>query len=211
MNVRILITGFEPFTTGRGLRLECNPTADIARRVASAVPGAECSVLPVSFVATRASLEALFEDTQPTHWLGLGYAPHREQVDVEMVALNLEHAPSGDNDGDRPNMRTLITDGPVALRSPMNLEAALERFQAHGIEAQGSLHAGAFLCNQVFYLGCHRVSRVDSMVMAGFIHVPPMDDFASFDAALIDILRSYLSASQVSQQSASSVQSATKE
>ena len=92
----ILVTGFEPFTTGQGLKLDHNPTGDIAMAVASRLNSAHGSVLPVSFAKTKASLLDLFEKHRPTHWLGMGFAPHRTTSDVEGVALNLEHAVRGD-------------------------------------------------------------------------------------------------------------------
>ena len=52
----ILLTGFEPFTTGQGLELTHNPTAEIAMSVAASVEGVRGAVLPVSFERTRACL-----------------------------------------------------------------------------------------------------------------------------------------------------------
>ena len=97
----ILVTGFEPFTTGQGLKLKHNPTGDIAMAVGARLDNAIGSVLPVSFAKTKASLLDLFDKHKPTHWLGMGFAPHRTTIDVEVVALNLEHAVRGVRDGRR--------------------------------------------------------------------------------------------------------------
>ena len=98
----VLITGFEPFTTGKGLVLDRNPTGEIARAVGSTVDACTGRVLPVSFKDTRAQLEALLEELAPTYWVGMGFAPHRTTLDLEAIALTVEHAVHGDNDGECP-------------------------------------------------------------------------------------------------------------
>ena len=180
----ILLTGFEPFTTGQGRVLEHNPTAEIVSRVAMSREGVTSAVLPVSFTSTRARLTALWDAHQPRIWVGLGYAPHREMVDVETVALNVEHAPRGDNDGAAPIDRPIVEGAPLAYRTRMNAAAAAAVFSAHGVIAQAAFHAGTFLCNQTFFLGCHRVATGDDLALAAFVHVPPMACYDAFDAAL---------------------------
>ena len=126
---------------------------------------------------------------KPRAWVGLGYAPHRTQVDIETIALNIEHATRPDNDGDQPFMRPIIENAPLAYRTRFDVPSAVSHFAAHGIEAFPCLHAGAFLCNQTFYLGCHRVETASPLSLAAFIHVPPMDCYAQFSAGLKACLR----------------------
>jgi len=64
----MLLTGFEPFTTGQGVKLDHNPTADIVKRVAARVPGVTAAVLPVSYRATPQALHGLFEQHRPRDW-----------------------------------------------------------------------------------------------------------------------------------------------
>jgi len=184
----LLLTGFEPFTTGQGLTLKHNPTADIARRLGAALPDVTGAVLPVSYAETRVALTRLWDVQRPRRWIGLGYAPHRRQVEVETVALNVEHAARGDNDGVTPTDRAIVEDGPLAYRSRVNTVDAAALWGAHGVSAVPGFHAGTFLCNQVFYLGCHRVETVGDLESALFIHVPPMDDFTAFEAGLADLI-----------------------
>jgi pyroglutamyl-peptidase len=183
----VLLTGFEPFTTGQGLALTHNPTADIVERVARRMEGVTAAVLPVSFAATPAALGALFDRHHPRVWLGLGYAPHRATLDIETVAVNVEHAARGDNDGARPFMGEVVAGGPAAYRTRLDVQAAIRAFAVHGVEAAVGFHAGTFMCNQVFYLGCHRC-EAGELDMAAFIHVPPMDDYAAFEAGLADLV-----------------------
>ena len=188
----ILLTGFEPFTTGQGLVLSHNPTADIAVRVAAGLDQVESAVLPVSFKKTRQALEAHFERVKPRIWLGMGYAPHRTTLDLETIALNLEHAESGDNDGEAPWMRPIIEDAPLAYRTRLNERRAIDIFAAYDVTAKAAIHAGAFLCNQSFFIGCHYAEQSDYLDLATFIHVPPMNDFHALETGLAAILRDLL-------------------
>ncbi len=185
----ILLTGFEPFTTGQGLKLTHNPTADYAAEVANGVDQVTSAVLPVSYRATRRALQGHLRSLQPLMWVGLGYAPHRTTVDIETIALNIEHATGPDNDGDQPFMRTIVEGAPAAYRTRLDVNDATTLFADHGVEAFASVHAGAFLCNQVFYLGCHHCEQDLGLSMAAFIHVPPLDDPAPFTKALAALLK----------------------
>ena len=187
----ILLTGFEPFTTGQGLVLTENPTADIVKGVASrwpaAAPDLVAEVLPVSYLRTRQALNQSLAQYAPQVWIGLGFAPHRTSLDIEVVALNLEHAVRGDNDGDQPWLRTLAVDGPLAYQTRLDVAHAVQVFQTHGVDAKASTHAGTFLCNQVFYLGCH-ACEAGPLDLAAFIHVPPMDDYMAVEMGLASLL-----------------------
>jgi len=126
----------------------------------------------------------LFSELQPAVWIGLGYAHHRTTLDIETVALNMEHAVGRDNDGDQPFMRPIVNDGPAAIQTRIDMATAIATFQSHGVEAHPSFHAGTFLCNQTFYLGCHAAETTGTPQLAGFIHVPPMDSHESFISGL---------------------------
>ena len=185
----LLLTGFEPFTTGEGLRLTVNPTAEIVTNIAQELSNVSSAVLPVSFKETKEQLTELFEKQNPTAWIGLGYAPHRTTLDLEVVAVNLEHTETGDNSGEKPRMRPIIENAPLAYQTHLNVPKAIEAFKNVGINAQASFHAGTFLCNQVFYLGCHLAESNSSLEVAAFIHVPPMKHFRKFEDGLTSLIQ----------------------
>ena len=185
----ILLTGFEPFTTGQGLKLTHNPTGDIATSLGSSLTHVQGAVLPVSFTQTKTTLTDMFVNLEPTHWVGLGFAPHRTTIDVEAVALNLEHARSGDNDGKTPFMRPIVEGAPLAYRSRVDTADLAKTLNGHSVPAQTNCHAGTFLCNQTFYLGCHWAESSHSLQTAVFIHVPPMERYESFQNALGEWLK----------------------
>jgi len=184
----ILLTGFEPFTTGQGLVLSHNPTADIVARVTSNLHGVRHDVLPVSFRETARVLVEIFETVCPRIWIGLGFAPHQTTWNIETLAVNMEHAEWGDNDGDQPWMREIIPGAPAAFRTRLDVKTAQDALAKHGVVAEPSFNAGTFLCNQAFYLGCYRCEVLGEMDMAAFIHVPPTDAYGAFEAGLTEIL-----------------------
>jgi len=185
----ILVTGFEPFTTGQGLVLDENPTGPLAEAIAANLPDAESRVLPVSFKDTRRRLNECFDTLKPRIWLGLGFAPHRTTVDIECVALNLEHCTRPDNDGEQPFLRPIVADGPLAYESSFDVHRAVEVLASQDLTAHVSLHAGAFLCNQTFYLGCHGSVTQGIPQTAMFIHVPPRPEYTSLAGAIGQLLR----------------------
>ena len=185
----ILITGFEPFTTGQGLKLAHNPTAEWAEAISARVDDADFAVLPVSYRRTKQTLNSLFSMHKPSIWLGLGYAPHRLNIDVEHVALNLEDCSGADNDNESPTRRPIVVDGPLALRTRLDTDRAVSELRKAGLVANHAFHAGTFLCNQSFYLGCYQVEVLKRLDKAGFIHVPPQSDGAGFVEAIASFLR----------------------
>ena len=183
-----LITGFEPFTTGQGLKLTENPTSNWAFSVASKVPNCASATLPVSYERTKLVLSQLFDKHQPKVWIGLGFAPHRLNIDVECVALNLEDCRGADNDGASPKRRQIIPNAPLALNTRFDVDGLVAKLNSVNLKAQASFHAGTFLCNQSFYLGCHAVEIGAGLSKAGFIHIPPNINADVFMDVLIEVL-----------------------
>ena len=181
----ILFTGFEPFTTGQGLVLDHNPTAGIAERVAGRMPVAAFAVLPVSFSRTQRILTERFDTHRPGLWIGMGYAPHRTTLDLEVLAVNVEHCLSTDNDGESPFMRPIVADGPPAYQTGVDVADAVAVFGQHKVTLSPAFHAGTFLCNQSFYVACHRVQQAIDLRVAAFLHVPPMDSYDALEDALV--------------------------
>ena len=181
----MLFTGFEPFTTGQGLVLSHNPTADIAQRVAGRLSDASFAVLPVSFSRTQQRLTEQFDTHKPRLWIGMGYAPHRTTLDLEVLAVNVEHCASADNDGESPFMRPIVFGGPAAYQTCVDVPTAVDVFAQHNVTLSPAFHAGTFLCNQSFYVACHRVHEGADLQMAAFLHVPPMDSYHALEDALV--------------------------
>lgn len=152
--MKVLITGFEPWDEHA-----VNPSGVAARAL-----GGE--VLPVDFRRAGIELRRLVRKHRATSLLMLGLAPNRERIELEAVALNVDH-----HDKEGPNRRwrrPIVKGGAPALESRLPIDEIHRRLQKAGIPAGVSHHAGTFLCNHVFYLG---LTLVDGP--CGFVHVPP--------------------------------------
>lgn len=166
----ILLTGFTPFG-----KVAVNPSQLIIAQVAARrEPDVITAVLPVEYAASGRSMAELIRIYQPDAVLCLGVAANRQAISLERVALNLDDAALPDNAGDQASGRLILPDGPLAYWSTLPLEAMLAALHARGLPAVISNHAGAYVCNHVFYVARHTLDRMDSRAACGFVHVPAL-------------------------------------
>ena len=166
----VLVTGFEPFDGAAD-----NPSAMlVAALLADPPPGMRLHgvVLPVSYAATGAALRAAVARVRPDILISTGLAGGRIELCVERVAVNVDDSPIPDNDGERRIDRPVAPGGPAAYFSALPIKAMAAAVRAAGVPARVSQTAGTFLCNHVFYLGCHLAATAHPGLAAGFIHVP---------------------------------------
>jgi pyroglutamyl-peptidase len=178
--VKILLTGFEPF----GKVIE-NPSQRVVEHFAAKGLASEqkaeliTAVLPVDYVAASAILRDLLETHKPDAVLMLGVAQMRDSINLERIALNINDAKIADNAGNQKSGQAIVEDAPVAYRSTLPLEAMYEAIQNAGIAVTYSNHAGAYLCNHVFYYARHWLENAGlGHIPCGFIHLPDMGEEA---------------------------------
>ena len=173
--MKILLTGFNSFS---GVRV--NPSEPVVRAIAEQKQPAKmemiAAVLPTEYDAATRKLRGLIRKHRPDAVLCLGVAQRREVISLERVALNLDDEPTPDNAGVIRRGSRIVRGGPDLYWSTLPL-AALERAlkrprNAGRIRAAISNHAGAFLCNHVFYIARHETARRRGPVLCGFIHLP---------------------------------------
>jgi pyroglutamyl-peptidase len=157
----ILLTGFEPFGGD-----DHNPSAAVANTLES--EGVAVRILPVDGQRIRSALEQAIAQTQPCAVLMLGLARGRTRLSLERVAVNWLEYRIADNAGQRTQGEPILPNTPDALFSSLPLAAMQARLQQAQIPFEVSLSAGAFLCNQVFYLA----RALYPELAAGFIHLP---------------------------------------
>ena len=172
-----------------------NPTAHLAAQIAHSVPGAEHLVLPVEFRRGPEIFEACLRSFRPDGWLGLGLAPGRTKVEFEMVALNLQHATTPDNQGECPFLTPIKPGSPLALSPSLPHQDWMEALVRKDVPCGRSFHAGTFLCNQIFYCGVHFAQESDADLLAGFVHVPYLGDEEAFVKGTAEYLLHLSSAS----------------
>lgn len=91
----------------------------------------------------------------------LGQAPGATVIKLEAVGLNL-----------RTNGEVLVSGGPLAYRTGVDLEDCLQRLRSAGIPAQVSHHAGMYLCNAALYLSQYFIEQTGRRTQSVFLHLP---------------------------------------
>ena len=162
----VLITGFEPFGGAA-----VNTSAEVLRLLPDVIGGRQVTkaVLPVVF--SRAAEEALRHPADLI--ILLGEAGGRGLVTPELQAKNVRNARIPDNAGQQPMQELILPDGPEIYHTAVPVERITAQMQAEGYGVAVSEDAGAFVCNDTYYL-VGTASRVPVV----FIHVPALPDQA---------------------------------
>lgn len=173
--MKLLLTGFEPFGQN-----QTNPTQHLVETLTARAPypGVEliARVLPVEYARAEHQLRALIHDHRPDVILFLGLAESRAKISLERVALNLDDASIPDNAGELRQGTHICPDAPNAYFSTLPLEPLKTALENAEIPVHISNHAGAYLCNHVFYVARHEVEPLG--IPCGFVHTPQAKEFA---------------------------------
>ena len=173
----VLLTGFEPFDGER-----INPSGEIVRALDGEIVRGHrivTAILPVAFASTLPALETLLETHRPAIAIATGQAGGRSELAIERIAANLIDARIPDADGEQPIDVRAIDDAPDAYFSTLPVKAMLERLRELGIPAALSQTAGAYVCNQTFFVLAHLVATRYRETRAGFVHVPWLPEQAA--------------------------------
>lgn len=168
--LRILVTGFEPF--GGAAR---NPSGQVALGLdGQTVRGGVIigRILPVVWDKAPRLLEKWLDEIRPHVVIALGMA--RDSIEIELQATNRRHPERRDNVHALPiPPRAVATKRhQTALPADKILESLLADGTAHLSE-----DAGGFLCEEVFFaLQSARAKVLESqqwpLLRSGFVHVP---------------------------------------
>jgi pyroglutamyl-peptidase len=165
----VLLTGFEPFGTATS-----NPSGEIVKQISG--DNIVTAFLPVAYTQSADRLVNLIAQHKPDVVICLGQAEGRTAITPEKVAINLDDAPLGDNEGVVRSDVKILEGGPDAYFSTLPIKTMVDAVKAQGIPASVSLSAGAFLCNHVFYIAQNKFAGTN--IRSGFVHVPLMDSQA---------------------------------
>ena len=145
MTKSILITGFGPYPG-----VPSNPSLDLVEALAG-VPGVETAVLPVEYDTVDTVLQQAVKEHAPDALLMTGLRPSGLCVNLERVALNLDDAAKADNAGVMRHGEAIDPKGLPAYISRLPLGKWCGHFIEAGVPAEISNHAGAYICNRVYY------------------------------------------------------------
>jgi pyroglutamyl-peptidase len=175
--MKILLSGFEPF--GEHTR---NPSQDLVLRLPQVLDGGVTilkTILPVDHIQAPQILLEEIAKHQPHAVLSFGLASGRARIGLERVALNLKDFRIADNAGVIIQDQPIFEDGPTAYFSSLPLRKMHTALQSAGIPSEISLSAGAYLCNQIFYVMMHEIEQKNLPTRAGFIHLPALPEQAA--------------------------------
>lgn len=167
--MKLLLTGFEPF-----LNNATNPTEMIVNELhGQIINGYQIigEILPVEFNKSGKQFIELLEKQQPNAVISLGLAAGRNRITPERIAINCNDGPA-DNVGYKPNGERIFENGPDGYFSKLPIYEMVEELKKHGLPAEISNTAGAYLCNNIMYHGLHYFEQQGQKVPSGFIHIP---------------------------------------
>src|SRR5688500_4699858 len=167
----ILLTGFNAFAG-----LAANPSEVIVREIERGGPAGDyelvCEVLPTEFARAGEGICGLIAQHAPDACICVGVNTKASAVMLERFAVNVDDARCADNAGERPCGCAIVEDGPAAYRATLPLAEMAEALRACGVPAAYSNHAGAFVCNHVFYRAAHTADVAGRSTRVGFVHIP---------------------------------------
>ena len=178
--VRCLVTGFGPF----GAMVE-NPSELIATEIYPQVEilGSSSNkvrvkglVLPTSSKESWEKLKEELKKTSPDILIMVGVAGGRTEIQFERFGLNIRDYPIADISDYKPVGEKISKRGPAAYETQVSLSELQKYMSEHGVEAKISNHAGAYVCNDLFYRALKYQQKHRELKVVQFIHVPELSD-----------------------------------
>ena len=172
---KLLITGFGPFDgpLNASQVLVESLAGDPPPALAALAGRLALHVFTCDRATLQAQLEAVLERERPTLCLFLGQARGSSRLGLERLATNLLDFSRPDAAGHQPRGERIDPRGPAAYWSTLpRSDELIAAWQAAGISAGFSNHAGNHLCNQLLYLALHRAAASDGAPRCGFLHLP---------------------------------------
>lgn len=176
MPIRILATGFSSFPGA-----PVNPTEVLIGMLGSAPPdlGAdvvlESAVMPVEYGRVPAMLAGIGRRFRPDIAIHFGLAQTARGFRLERQGRNRNSVIAPDAAGALPPARA-VGPGPARIAATLPLEAIAAALVGQGLPVQWSDNAGAYLCNFTLYSVCAGLVDGFRPPLAGFVHVPFLDE-----------------------------------
>ncbi|MFZ9880843.1 MAG: pyroglutamyl-peptidase I [Phycisphaerales bacterium] len=174
----ILVTSFEPFGGS-----PVNPTmriAEILQKRPFAPGSLEFATLPVVTGVSQGSawarLAPALEALAPDAVVSLGESAKAERINIERIALNLRDARIADNAGTQLRDQPVVEGAPDARFATLPVRALVDACLAAGVDAELSLSAGTYLCNEIMFRTLDDAATRTLPRRSGFIHVPQLPE-----------------------------------
>ncbi len=164
---RLLITGFEPFGGDA-----VNSSWEVCKAMPDTIRDWKVYRMQIPVAFGRGADEAIHDvrPIDPCAVICLGQAAGRTAVTPEMFALNLRYAEKPDADGCIPHDQPCLAEGPLALKTTLEIREMTAAIREAGIPAQVSYSAGTYVCNDLYYRMLWNFRGSPFRVI--FIHLP---------------------------------------
>lgn len=167
--MKICITGFDPFGGEK-----INPAFEAVKLLPDEILGNPILKyeIPTVFHKSIEKVKEILEAEKPDIFICVGQAGGRFDLTVERVAINLDDARIGDNEGNQPIDEPIISHGEAAYFATVPIKAMVQEIRKNGIPASVSNTAGTFVCNHIMYGLLYHLKKSHPNARGGFIHVP---------------------------------------
>ncbi len=129
-------------------------------------------VLPVEYEAAGEAAIRLLKDHSPDVLLLLGVKSSGSEIFLERFALNVNDCPLPDAAGEVREGRPIRVGATDALQTKFNLIALRKAMAARDYPVEISNHAGAYLCNHVYFRSLDYSAAAMPATRVLFVHVP---------------------------------------
>jgi pyroglutamyl-peptidase len=172
MKKKLLLCSFEPFLTWK-----TNASTELARYVSSLEQIRKHIThlcLPVCYDRAADMVLQGVAKEKFAAVLCMGHHGRAKNLLIERLALNVAHSSYKDSAGVKKSDELIIPGAPPALWATLPHKELMALAKRRGLPLRLSFHAGTYVCNNVFFLVLHELSKEKSAPPAGFIHVPPI-------------------------------------
>lgn len=165
--MKILISGFEPFTDNK-----INPTMYLVNALCEQsfkfqVYGV---ILPVSYSKSYQTLEAEINKYEPDIVISFGLAEKRVSINFEQFAKNIMDTKVPDNEGVVHQNVAIDPEDKESLTTNLQIIEINEILRNKNLFTELSTSAGTYVCNQLMYKTLQLSYK--SGFKTGFIHIP---------------------------------------
>ena len=136
-------------------------------------------VLPTCCKKGWRKLRNSLSELKPDMLVLTGLANDQNRLLLERFALNVRDYPIKDNGGHKYDGEQIISNGPEARRTEVLLNELRDHLQQTGYPCKISYHAGAFVCNDIYYQALSYQPSFPKLKIVLFVHVPLPEALAS--------------------------------
>lgn len=172
---RAILTGFEPFGP-----YKYNPVQDLARHYnKKRVDGVEIVgiVLPCTYKGAFDMLSEEIDRLSPEIILSAGLASRIKRIRLESKGQNVMDGKYADAEGYMPKKEFIVAKDRWWYATNADNSALVFSLSKHGIPAELSVNADAYICNSLIYLTARRIANEHLPIEHAFFHTPWTDNY----------------------------------